>query len=129
MVNELGSKGYSRGRPEERTPTEKIQLEDRQNKNIKDKLEKFLKGVKVSYEIPNLVNSKRTYRINGFGPCPNSNYKFESDKKLFTIINYFLEQKKYKIKYPNLPSLWVGATNREQKIYLPSEVRKSLYIF
>lgn len=90
-------------------------------------LDKFLKNLKVIYEIPNIKNSKRTYRLNGLGPTAIQ-HKFDCDGTLISIKDYFATKKGYDLRYPNLRCLWAGAKEREEKIYLPAEVRKLLYI-
>jgi hypothetical protein len=92
-----------------------------------DKIGKFLKGLKVAYQIPRQERTKRTYRLNGLGPSANK-HKFDCNNKLITITEYFEQHKKYKLNYPELPCLWAGAMDRQEKIYLPAEVRKPLYI-
>lgn len=106
------------------------------NPRNREKIEKFLKGLKVIYQIPSQQGSKdytkRTYRVNGLGPKANE-HTFDcakQDKKeedIRTIEGYFAGLKKYKLRHPYLPCLWVGATSRDEKIYLPAEVRKQFY--
>ncbi|XP_050459784.1 protein argonaute-2-like isoform X2 [Cataglyphis hispanica] len=93
-------------------------VNDRRNR---DKIEKFLKGLKVTYQIPGQSNTKRTYRLNGLGPNAIQ-HQFPYEGSRITIVTYFAQAKKYKLRYPDLPCLWVGATNRAEKIYLPAEL-------
>lgn len=93
----------------------------------RDKIERFLRGLKVTYQIPGQSNTKRTYRLNGLGPSAIE-HRFPYEGSRITIVTYFAQVKKYKLHYPDLPCLWVGATNRAEKIYLPAEVRKPFYI-
>lgn len=90
-----------------------------------NKINRYLSGIKVNYEIPSQPSTKRTYRINGLGPTANS-YKFEVNGKMLSIKEYFFLHKNYKLIYPNLPCLWVG--NKNENTYLPAEVRKPSYI-
>lgn len=87
-----------------------------------EKINKFLKGLKVQYEIPGQPNSKRTYRVNELAESAR-NHKFKIDTgELFSVEKYFTQQKKYSLQYPELPCLWVGSRNNDRKIYLPIEV-------
>ncbi|CAK9802566.1 Protein argonaute-2 [Anthophora quadrimaculata] len=86
------------------------------------KINKFLKGLKIQYEIPGQTQTKRTYRVNGLVECPRNNEFRLEDKSLCTVEQYFAQTKKYKIQYPDLPCLWVGSLNN--KIYLPAELCK-----
>ncbi|XP_072745126.1 protein argonaute-3 [Anoplolepis gracilipes] len=87
----------------------------------REKIEKYLKGLKVIYQIPNQPRTKRTYRLNGLGP--NSvEHQFDCEGTMITVADYFMQRKNYKLRYPYLPCLWAGATNRPEKIYLPAEL-------
>ncbi|CAK9817409.1 Protein argonaute-2 [Anthophora plagiata] len=86
------------------------------------KINKFLKGLKIQYEIPGQTQTKRTYRVNGLVECPRNNEFRLEDQSLCTVEQYFAQTKKYKIQYPDLPCLWVGSQNN--KIYLPAELCK-----
>lgn len=93
-----------------------------------DKINKFLKGLKIQYEIPGQPNSKRTYRVNELGASAR-NHKFKTDNgELCSVEKYFAQQKKYSLKHPELPCLWVGSRNNDRKIYLPMEVHTYIYI-
>lgn len=89
----------------------------------KDRINKYLKGLKVIYEIPGIPSSQRTHRVNELGPSPRD-HKFTSDNKTYSIEQYFMQEKHYKIREPNLPSLWIGT--REKHIYVPVEVNSIL---
>lgn len=93
----------------------------------REKIEKYLKGLKVIYQIPNQARTKRTHRLNGLGPSAVQ-HRFDCDGNMITIVEYFARNKQYNLRHPDLPCLWVGAMNRPEKIYLPAEVRKPLYI-
>ncbi|RZC31785.1 Piwi, PAZ, and/or DUF1785 domain containing protein [Asbolus verrucosus] len=91
------------------------------NDSIQRNLEKFLKTLKVKYEITNQSGSKRIYRVNGLGEAPSrAQFKLE-DGSQTTVENYFLNVKRCRLKYPHLPTLWVGARDRDSKILLPLE--------
>ncbi|XP_064212606.1 argonaute-2b isoform X2 [Tribolium castaneum] len=83
--------------------------------------EKFIKQLKVKYEIPNQSSSKRIHRVNGLGEPP-SQAKFKlDDGRMTTVERYYQEVKRCKLQYPHLPTLWVGSRERESKILLPLE--------
>ncbi|XP_017765394.1 PREDICTED: protein argonaute-2 [Eufriesea mexicana] len=85
-----------------------------------DKITNFLKGLKIQYELPEQPTSKRTYRVNGLVPCARENRFTLEDQTVCTVEEYFLQKKRYKIKYPDLPCLWVGSRN--SNIHLPAEL-------
>lgn len=85
------------------------------------KMEKFLKTLKIKYEIPNQPSSKRIYRVNGLGEAA-ANAKFkQEDGTVLTVADYFARQKRIQLRYPQLPTLWVGSRDRTPKILLPIE--------
>ncbi|XP_076229026.1 protein argonaute-2-like [Nomia melanderi] len=87
-----------------------------------DTINKFLKGLKIQYEIPGQPNSKRTYRVNELGVSAR-NHKFKTDNgELWSVEKYFSQQKRYTLKQAELPCLWVGSRNNDRKIYLPMEL-------
>ena len=79
-----------------------------------DILARDLKGLKVKYELPN--GSKREYRCNGVKD-PATTLEIPDLKK--TVQQYFKEQYDVKLKFPNLPCLWLGSTTKT--IYIPLE--------
>ncbi|XP_060818743.1 protein argonaute-2-like isoform X1 [Bombus pascuorum] len=85
-----------------------------------DKIEKFLKGLKVHYELQGQPTSKRIYPVNGLVDSARGSKFIVKDGTVTTVEEYFLQTKKYKIKYPDLPCLWVGSKN--SKIYVPAEL-------
>ncbi|XP_078039817.1 argonaute 2 [Augochlora pura] len=106
--------------PRDEYPLENITPAD-VNRNG-DKITKYLKGLKIQYEIPRQSNSKRTYRVNGLVECPRKNvFALENGQKC-TVENYFAQQKNYKLQYPELPCLWVGSRSNERRIHLPAEL-------
>lgn len=104
----------------------KRNTENKENNN--KAIAKFLKGLKVIYEVPQQSDSRsrlkpRTYHLNGLGPNANE-HKFPYKGSDITIRKYFENRYKYILRDPNLPCLSVGAQGNE--IYLPAEVRKPL---
>jgi hypothetical protein len=93
---------------------------------LRDQIERYLKQLKVSYEVPNIPHSKRIYRVNGLGK-PAARHEFKHGDEYITVANYFAHYKNYRLNYPNMPVLCVGSMqNRTEPIALPPEVRKSL---
>lgn len=98
-------------------------VQDLTPKNIEYNLvniNKFLKGLKIQYELPGQPTSKRTYRVNKLVDSARENKFRLEDQTLCSVEKYFLQIKKYTIKYPNLPCLWVGS--QKNSIYLPAEL-------
>ncbi|XP_070172472.1 uncharacterized protein [Polyergus mexicanus] len=96
--------------------------ENKENNN--KAIAKFLKGVKVIYEVPQQSDSlfrlkPRTYHLNGLGPNANE-HKFLYNGSDITIRKYFENRYKYILRDPNLPCLSVGAQGKET--YLPAEL-------
>lgn len=87
--------------------------------NHKEDINRFLKGLKVVYQIPGDKNSKRVQRINELVTCPRYN-SFEQNGHKVSVEQYYQLQKKYSIKYPLFPCLWVGGKDRN--IHVPLEV-------
>ncbi|KAK1126616.1 hypothetical protein K0M31_004243 [Melipona bicolor] len=85
-----------------------------------EKITKFLKGLKVQYELPGQPTTKRTYPVNGLVASPKDNRFNLSDGTKCTVEEYFLQTKRYKIKYNDLPCLWVGS--RSTNIHVPPEL-------
>lgn len=86
-------------------------------------INKFLKGLKIQYELPGQPTTKRTYRVNKLVNSARENKFCLEDQTLYSVEQYFLQIKKYTIKYPTLPCLWVGS--QKNSIYLPAEVNIS----
>ncbi|KAL6260110.1 hypothetical protein P5V15_007649 [Pogonomyrmex californicus] len=93
------------------------------NSIIMSKLNRFLKGLKIIYEIPNVRSTKRTYRIKELSTETSMSYTFSEDdsSNFISIYEYFRKRKNYKICYPNLPVVLVGKVNNKN-IYLPAEL-------
>nr|CAD7264340.1 unnamed protein product [Timema shepardi] len=83
-------------------------------------INKYLKGLKVDYVLPNQPSSKRCYRVNKLVGTANKT-TFSFDGRTITVAEYFLKEKRLKLEYPDLPCLHVGSPNRENPIYVPAE--------
>nr|CAD7397522.1 unnamed protein product [Timema cristinae] len=83
-------------------------------------INKYLKGLKVDYVLPNQPSSKRCYRVNKLVGAANKT-TFSFDGRTITVAEYFLKEKRLKLDYPDLPLLHVGSQNRENPIYVPAE--------
>ncbi|XP_076639294.1 argonaute 2 isoform X2 [Colletes latitarsis] len=106
--------------PRSRTPLQRVTARDVEYNS--EKITKFLKGLKVQYEIPGQPHSKRTYRVNGLVECPKNDKFRLDDGSMCTVENYFLQTKKCRLEFPDLPCLWVGSRTNEKKIHLPVEL-------
>lgn len=97
---------------------------------IQAKIQNFLRGLKVTYKIPN-SSTRRTHRVIKLSEkdC-YSTFTQDSDrgKQTIKITDYFLNSKKYTIRRPNLPTLHVNTKADGSEILLPVEVRKLFYI-
>jgi hypothetical protein len=56
------------------------------------------------------------------------NCRFQWENQSVTVQEYYTRKKNVALRYPYLPCLHVGSLNRETPIYLPSEVRKILFL-
>ncbi|XP_043269247.1 protein argonaute-2-like [Venturia canescens] len=84
------------------------------------KLASFLKGLKVTYEIPGHPTSRRTMGVNDLGrDARSANFELD-DGTVTTVENYFAKVKKYRIQQPLFPTLWVGSRNKT--ILIPAEL-------
>ncbi|KAG5317663.1 AGO2 protein, partial [Pseudoatta argentina] len=88
----------------------------------KNKILGFLKGLKVTYAIPNSPISKRTFRVLDLCSDSCDTHKFTSSDVTYTITRYFRDIKKYDIKKTDLPTLHVGKTSNGGKILVPLEL-------
>ncbi|XP_076247195.1 argonaute 2 [Calliopsis andreniformis] len=86
-----------------------------------DKITKFLKGLKVQYEIPGQPNTKRTYRVNGLAENARQS-TFQTENGKCTVEDYFAQVKRCRLQFPEFPCLWVGSINSSRKIHLPVEL-------
>lgn len=84
-------------------------------------ISKYLKRLKVSFQIPNQPSTRRTYICNGLAEEDAKAARFTLENgSQSTVFDYFKNTKHYEIKRHDLPCLWVGPTNK--KILLPVEV-------
>lgn len=91
-------------------------LDERQRETF----QKFMRQIRVIYQIPNNPSSKRVFRVNGVRePAKTKTFKLD-DGRSMTIEQYFATEKRYRLKYPLLPTLWVGSLQRE--ILIPLEL-------
>lgn len=86
------------------------------------KLENFIKTLKVRYEIPNQPTSRKVYRVNGLGRSPLDEVFTPEGKQPIKIVDYFKIDKRFNLRYPSLPCLWVGNRERKPRILLPAEL-------
>lgn len=107
-----------------------IEPENLLGRNLKvyevDTITRYLKGLKVNYQILNQPRTKRTYRVNSLGESA-SRCTFDHDDGKITVERYFSAYKNCPLRYPNLPVLKVGS--REKQISLPAEVCTLLFFF
>ncbi len=87
-------------------------------------ISKELKGLKCRFERPD--GHKRDYRANGLGPVATAPtaVQIERDGKTLemSVQQYFMEEYKHKLEFPNYYTLHVG--NPDRKIYLPIDMCK-----
>ncbi|KAK9870485.1 hypothetical protein WA026_008044 [Henosepilachna vigintioctopunctata] len=88
----------------------------------KKTVEKFLRTLRVVYEIKGQPGSKREYRVNGIKECPKRKTFRPDNGPEMTIEEYFARKKNYRLQYPLLPSIWVGNVQRSDPILLPAEL-------
>ncbi|KAK4880334.1 hypothetical protein RN001_008480 [Aquatica leii] len=82
---------------------------------------KFLRNLKVIYEIPGQPSSRRIMRINELDrPAAQARFKNENNIEM-TVADYFQRIKNVKLKFAHLPCLWVGSKQRDPRILLPPE--------
>mgnify|MGYP005983574317 CR=1 FL=1 len=99
-----------------------VQAQDLQNNGLQkwqiEPLTEYLKGLRVVYQIPNQCGSKKIYKVNGFANIP-SQEKFQFEDQVLTVEHYFKRKWHCTLKYPKLPTLWVG--NEKKRICVPME--------
>ncbi|XP_011056359.1 PREDICTED: protein argonaute-2-like [Acromyrmex echinatior] len=88
----------------------------------RNKILSFLKGLKVTYAIPNSPISKRTFRVLDLWCDSCDSHTFTSSDVIYTITKYFRDIKRYNIKRTDLPTLHVGKTSDGGKILVPLEL-------
>lgn len=94
-------------------------------RNNHEAVEKYLKGLRVTSEIPNQPTSKRTYKIVGLSkPARENMFEHENpdtkQKMRVSVDAYFKAEKKYTLRYPDWPCLWVQP--KERNLHIPAEV-------
>ncbi|KAF5277709.1 hypothetical protein FQR65_LT03689 [Abscondita terminalis] len=91
---------------------------ERQNYEAVDK---FIRNLKVTYQIPNQPATRRVMRVNGLDESA-SKAKFKNEQNVeMTVEFYFQRVKNVRLNYPHLPCLWVGSKQRQPKILIPLE--------
>ncbi|XP_011307692.1 protein argonaute-2 isoform X2 [Fopius arisanus] len=82
----------------------------------REKIEVFFKTLKVIYQLPGHPTTKRTVGVNGLGrSAREATFELENGE-VTTVLAYFKGAKKYTIKYPDLPCLWVGSRNKHNLV-------------
>ncbi|KAL3282466.1 hypothetical protein HHI36_005650 [Cryptolaemus montrouzieri] len=115
LTIELCSSYYQRIN-EQDLKTKRLTLD--QNKT----LTKFLRTLRIVYEIRSQPGSKKEYRVNGLKECPRD-AKFRPDNgPEMTVEEYFARKKNYRLQYPLMPTIWVGNPQRKDPILLPAEL-------
>lgn len=103
---------------------QQVSLDRALHPNDVTKFEKYMRTLKVIYEIPGNPTSKRAYRCNGLGQTAGqAQFTLENGTRL-TVQQYFERSKNYRLRYPHLPTLWVGSKQRQEKMLLPMELCK-----
>ncbi|CAH0557927.1 unnamed protein product [Brassicogethes aeneus] len=103
-----------------RDKLERKSLSQPLRRDLLETLRKYISKLKIVYEIKNQPGTRRTYGVNGLGDPPNV-ATFKSDTgQVMTVMDYFKNEKRTHLQYPNMPTLWVGPTTR--KILLPVEM-------
>ncbi|GAB1863530.1 Eukaryotic translation initiation factor 2C 2 [Camponotus japonicus] len=80
-----------------------------------DTINKLLKDLKVTYQIPE--HNQRSYRLDGLGSTPDEQ-TFVYGTKEITVTNYFAKRYKYNLKQPT----WQCLVVKGQPTYLPPEL-------
>ncbi|XP_069693993.1 protein argonaute-2-like isoform X2 [Periplaneta americana] len=94
--------------------------EELRPREIED-FQKYIRGLKIEYMLPNNPSSKRTYKVNRVVQSPQRQ-RFELDNgQQTTVLEYFRTVKRVPLRYPNLPCLHVGSPNRPKPIFVPLE--------
>uniref|UniRef100_A0AAU7B978 Argonaute 2 n=1 Tax=Sogatella furcifera TaxID=113103 RepID=A0AAU7B978_SOGFU len=90
---------------------------------VQHDFEKYIKGLKVEYMIPQRSDTKRVYKVNKL--MKNSvqqRFIFEKDNKKveMTVGEYFQREKKCALQFPYLPLVHIGPLNKE--FFVPLEM-------
>jgi len=83
----------------------------------RQKLERDIKGLKIRYVRPD--KQKREWRCNSVLDNPR-HLKFNHEGTLMSVEEYFLTTYNYKLKYPLLPCIHLGST--EKTFFIPVEL-------
>ncbi|XP_077287385.1 protein argonaute-2-like isoform X2 [Arctopsyche grandis] len=82
-------------------------------------LRRFIRNLKIIYQIPNQAASKRICNVKDIVDSPLAITFQNADGKKMTVYDYFITEKKYKIQYPNFPCVAVG---KDKKVCYPVEL-------
>jgi len=84
-------------------------------------LSKDLEQLKLKYEVPcgNGLVRKRQYRVLEVRRLPANKEMILVEGEQVSVVQYFQSQYGVKLKFPNLPCLWVGS--RDKNTYIPME--------
>lgn len=85
-------------------------------------LESYLRTLKIRYEIPGQPTSRKLYRVNGLGRSPKEEQFAVEGRAPTSVFEYFRAEKRYNLRYPTLPCLWVGNRERRPRVLLPAEL-------
>ncbi|XP_044739268.1 protein argonaute-2-like isoform X2 [Chrysoperla carnea] len=117
LLLELMDSGF---RSDNRSSDRLAELRQELRPYIYEKFKTFMKGLKIKYEIPQKVTTKRIAKVvNIVGSARKSKFKLNDGQEM-TVEEYFVKEKNYRLLYPNLPCLHVGNPNK--KIYYPAEL-------
>lgn len=98
---------------------DKNALAQRLSPDIVREFGKYLKGLKVEYEITNQPHTKRTFKfVKVKDSCDKQRFKLTSGEEI-TVGEYFLREKRVRLRFPFMPCIQVG--NEKKEIYLPIE--------
>ncbi|XP_063975958.1 protein argonaute-2-like [Diachasmimorpha longicaudata] len=86
----------------------------------RNKIESYLRTLKVIYQLPGQPTSKRTVGINGLGKSARETTFQLENGQATTVLGYFQGAKGYHIQYPDIPCLWVGSKNKHTMV--PAEL-------
>ena len=84
-------------------------------------LSKDLEQLKVKYEVPDSKGGirKRQFKVIEVRKKPANQEMIHVDGEPVSVVDYFHNQYGIKLRYPNLPCLWVGS--RDKTTYIPME--------
>jgi hypothetical protein len=68
----------------------------------------YIRGLKITYTLPNIPTSKRTYRVNGITKSAVEKFLELDNKESISVAEYYAREKKVRLSYPHLPmsSCW-----------------------